>query len=231
MNIDIKQAASKTELDNQLVAFVSDQLQRALSARNSASLIVSGGSTPKGFFQALAQVDLDWSNVFVSLADERCVAPTDKLSNAKLVAENLLTHKAQAATFVPLFVETETLAECEQRLQQHFFTRPFDVVILGMGGDGHTASIFPKARERDQALDINTHSYVLKTDPVTVAPERITQTRKALLNTKNLLLHITGEDKWQVFTQARSAQVSEFPISDFIHQNQVPLKVFFTDGP
>ncbi|MBX2808968.1 MAG: 6-phosphogluconolactonase [Cellvibrionaceae bacterium] len=230
MTIDMTQAVSKAALDEQLVAFVSEQLQLALAARDCARLIVSGGSTPKGFFQALARVDVDWSKVVVSLADERCVPPTDALSNAQLVAQNLLTHKAQAANFVPLFVEQETLAACEQRLQQQLFRQQFDVVILGMGGDGHTASIFPEARERDQALDLNTDKVILKTDPVTVGPERLTQTRKVLLNTKNLILHITGDDKWQVFSDARTALNPRFPISYFIHQTQVPLKVFFTDG-
>ena len=228
MSLTLHQHPDKTTLDQALVAFVSEQLQTAIDQRDKASLVVSGGSTPTDFFQQLSQQPLNWSKVIITLADERCVPATDDRSNAKMVQDLLLQNQARAARFIPMFVTDESIEDCRQRLQRVFANNPFDVVILGMGGDGHTASIFPEAAERDQALDLANDSLVLTTDPVTVTPDRITFTRKALLNSRQLLLHFTGDSKWQIFEQAQAKPQGQFPISYFIHQDNLPLQVFFS---
>ena len=228
MTTDIITTETKAELDNQLVDFIANALKKGIAERGTASLVVSGGSTPKPMFQALSQADLDWSAVTVTLVDERCVPETDDQSNAKLVRENLMQNKASAAHYEPTFVVGEGLAACQARFKaHHVLSQTYDVVILGMGGDAHTASIFPEAAERDTALDLANDDFMVETDPVTVTPMRYTQTRKKLLDTRNLLLHIVGESKWDVFSKAQQSQTPAMPISYFIHQDQIPLSVFF----
>jgi len=231
MSINLISTESKSELDQKLVDFITAALKKGIVERGSASLVVSGGSTPKAMFQALSATDLDWSKVVVTLVDERCVPDTDDQSNAKLVSENLLQNAAAAAHYEPTFVVDEGLAACQARFKTHaVLSQTYDIVILGMGGDAHTASIFPEAAERDVALDLGNDDFMVETNPVTVTPMRYTQTRKKLLDTRNLLLHIVGEGKWDVFSEAQKAQVPEMPISYFIHQEHAPLSVFFAKG-
>lgn len=231
MSIQLTATDTKVELDQKLVQFITDNLKKGIAERGSASLVVSGGSTPKAMFHALSQVELDWSAVTVTLVDERCVPETDDQSNAKLVRENLLQNAAAAANYEPTFIEGEGLSACQARFKAHdVLSQTYDVVILGMGGDAHTASIFPEAAERDVALDLANDDFMVETDPVTVTPMRYTQTRKKLLDTRNLLLHIVGEGKWDVFSKAQKAQTPTMPISYFVHQDHIPLSVFFAKG-
>ena len=228
--MEVVKKDSKIALDLKLTEYVTTQLEQAIKEKGRASLVVSGGSTPVNFFQTLSQQPLSWDKITVTLADERCVPITADNSNAKLVKDNLLINQAQNATFVSLFEDNETIEACEARLKQSLFDEPFDIVILGMGGDGHTASIFPEATNRDDALDLNIGNFILKTDPVTVDPLRITLTRKALLNSRHLLLHFTGDSKWKIFEKAKTKEQTTFPISYFIQQKLSPMTVFYTDG-
>lgn len=231
MSISVNSAPTKAELDDKLVEFVFTTLSEAIDARGVASLVVSGGSTPKAFFAALSQKSLDWSKVTITLADERCVPDTDDVSNAKLVAENLLQNAAAEANFEPTFIVGEGLEACRERFKSHaVLSQTFDVVILGMGGDAHTASIFPEATARDVALDLDNQDYMVEVDPVTVTPLRYTLTRRKLLDTRNLLLHITGASKWEVFEAAKVEKNPAMPISYFVFQDQVPLSVFFAES-
>ncbi|BFM07423.1 6-phosphogluconolactonase [Halioxenophilus aromaticivorans] len=230
MSHTLKEFASSNELDLALTAHVVAQLQKALDERGCASLVVSGGSTPKSFLSNLSEQPLDWGSVYVTLVDERCVLESHPSSNAKMVRETLMRNLAAEVNFVPLYIQGETQMNCQQRFINHkVLAGTYDVVILGMGGDGHTASIFPQAQERDQALNLKTASNILLTDPVTVTPLRLTQTRKRLLNTRNLILHITGSEKQKVFEQASKEQNAELPISYFIHQEEINLDVFFSE--
>ncbi len=130
-------------------------LSAAIAARGAASIAVSGGSTPKAFFQALSNRDLDWSKVTVTLVDERFVPADNERSNHLLVASNLLQNKAKAARFVPLYRKTGSAEDAAKlaTAETKAIGNPFDVVILGMGGDGHTASFFPGGNNLAVALD------------------------------------------------------------------------------
>ena len=142
--MDILEFENASALDVALVKQVVDLLSEAIEIHEVASLVVSGGRTPQGFFHLLSQQALDWSKVTVTLADERWVDPDHKDSNEKLVRENLLINEASSARFLPLKSSSSSAVEGEDSLEQSLSAiDTFTVVILGMGDDGHTASLFP----------------------------------------------------------------------------------------
>ena len=159
-------------------------LREDLSSQDRALLIVSGGSTPVPFFEALSQETLPWDRVDVTLADERWVAAEADDSNARLVRKHLLINRAEAATFVPLTTEHDTPEEGTDEVAQRLtgLSWPASVVILGMGGDGHTASLFPDSRELDLALSTDAHVVAVRTPSqpqarITLSAERLHHAR------------------------------------------------------
>ena len=205
-----------------------DRLQKAILASGEARMAVSGGSTPVALFEYLSARELDWSRVKVTLVDDRCVPEMHQDSNARLVRKHLLKDKAAKAQFVSLFCEgaasMDHAVSAGLKLLQHF--PRYDAVVLGMGGDAHTASIFPKAAEKDLALAAASPRMSLVTDPVTAPHMRITQTLPQLLRTDFLALQITGEEKWKVLQPILEAPRDEYPISHFIHQDKVPISIY-----
>lgn len=227
-DLNIHCATSADSLAQELAADVAEQLKLAIQERQRAILVVSGGSTPKPFFFHLSNIELDWENVLVTLADERCVAPEDSQSNARLVKEHLLQNAAADAQFLPLFDGVEASETSAETISGFLSGLPtYDVVILGMGGDGHTASIFPEASNRSEALDHAQEASALLIDPITVTPLRITQTAVRLLNTRFLVLHTTGQEKARLLESILAQPDSErWPISHFLQQHQTPARIY-----
>lgn len=207
---------------------VATVLTQAIEDKGAAVLVVSGGSTPKPMFNHLSEQDLDWSKVTITLADERCVNPTDAASNALLVKNELLQNNANKAKFVSLFDGGELSLSHQEIANERMNTLPkFDVVILGMGDDGHTASIFPESENRTAALNLSNSQYALVTDPKTVKPMRITQTARRLLDSDLLVIHIAGSSKAELFNKiSESPNEKNWPISAFVTQKTVPLEVY-----
>ena len=184
------------------------RLSAAIAARGAASLIVSGGSTPKALFAVLAHRELPWERISISLADERWVSPDSTDSNEHLVRNYLLQHHAAVATFVPLKTAHATPEqaelECAARLEK--LPSPFDVVLLGMGDDGHTASLFPGAAELDRALNVENNIPCLALTPK-ILPQhapyaRMTLSLSRLLKSHWLALLFVGESKLNVYNRA-----------------------------
>lgn len=222
--------ASTSQLDEQLAKQVVMRLQDAIEKRGKASLVVSGGRTPKGLFQILSQQKLDWSKVYITLADERWVDATDDASNERTVRESLLQHEAAKATFIGLKNQHDTPfageAELENALQA--IPLPFDVVILGMGDDGHTASFFPGAAKLKDALDLNSTRRCLGITPLTAPHDRMTLTLATLLNSAHIYVHITGAGKHNVYEQAMMGDdIYQMPIRSVIKQTNVPVDIFW----
>ena len=207
---------------------IAERLEQAVNNRGNAILVVSGGSTPKPLFQYLSHKPLDWSKISVTLADERGVPPDSELSNARLVQENLLQNLAASARFIPLHTDGVELEASVKHADKRLSELPrYDCVILGMGGDGHTASIFPQASNRDQALALDNPASAMLIDPVTVDPLRITQTARRLLDTDWMVLHITGEEKVQLLDQIlKHPDPQKWPISFFLGQTEIPFSVY-----
>jgi 6-phosphogluconolactonase len=213
-----------------LAAFIAGTLEHALQSRAQASLLLSGGRSPVPMFAALSRYPLDWSRVTIGLVDERCVPPDSEASNARLVREHLLQHRAAAARFVPLYesgLDPEAAAAHAERTLDAF-TTPFDAVVLGMGDDGHTASLFPGAAGTAVGLDPQQVRRVVATYPTSAPHARLSLTLRALLASRVLTLAISGAEKCRVLEAAADADPAHLPIAAFVQQTQVPLHVFFS---
>lgn len=194
---------------------VAEVLRAGIAARGTASLAVSGGTTPGRFFDALSTRDLDWPKVTVTLVDERFVPSDNPRSNHGLVAERLLKNAAAAARFMPLYHEAGTAEEAARlaSAEADGLVRPFDAVILGMGNDGHTASFFPGGNNLAAALDADGRQSVLTMDADGAGETRLTFSFPRLRDARLLVVHIEGQGKRDVLEKATSGRdETEMPI-------------------
>lgn len=202
---------------------VAKHLAERLLIAPRASLVVSGGSTPLPFFKALREKTLDWARIDVLLADERWVPEDDAASNTRLVKKNLLQGPAAEANYLSLKQPGDTpadgLAAVEQALAGLHL--PLDVLILGMGNDGHTASLFPDAPELDEALDTESAAIVAPMTPPSQAQKRITLTLRALRRAGFTALHLKGDDKLETLKTA---------CSDIVRVKEMPIRAFLKPG-
>ena len=195
------------------------------------TLPVSGGSTPKHFFEQLSRQKLDWSKVSVTLVDERWVPESSDRSNARLVKSTLLQHEASVAQFVPLYTNAPTpeagLPAVKTRVAS--LPLPFDVVVLGMGSDGHTASFFPGGDRLSEALDLKSGLLVVPMRAKGAEEPRITFSLPALLDTRALYLHIEGDSKRELLKEARlgTGKGIDYPVHAVLIQQQTPVSVYW----
>jgi len=192
------------ELAQALAEKVAGTLADAIAARGEALIAVSGGSTPKAFFKALSVKPIAWSKVTITLVDERFVPETSDRSNHALVLNGLLQNEAAKAKFIPLY---HAVADVEDAAflatsDAKRLPRPFDVVILGMGGDGHTASFFPGGNHLEMALNPRTPRSVITMEAQDAGEPRLTFTFSALQDARLLALHIEGQPKKPVIDKA-----------------------------
>ncbi|GAA0819054.1 6-phosphogluconolactonase [Colwellia asteriadis] len=222
--------STRNNLDQALATQVSDLLAQAIKNKGKASIAVSGGSTPKGFFELLSQCDLDWSKVTITLADERWVSMDSDASNTRLVHENLLQNKAANAKFFHLKQGNELTGETldDLNLAAKNSLLPLDVLILGMGEDGHTASLFPCSDEITQGLARDNSAALLAVQPKTAPHQRISFSFASLSTSQNTFLHLCGENKQTVLTQAlNGSDEFEMPIRAFLQDPNVDTKVYW----
>jgi 6-phosphogluconolactonase len=222
---------SRQQLDFQLADRIAKVLADDLSASGSAILVVSGGRTPRGLFAALSQIDIDWARVTITLADERWVDDQHADSNHKLVRENLCVERAAAAQFVPLKNAAESArqgeAECAAALAA---LGRFSLVLLGMGDDGHTASLFPGAPELSRGLDLRSGIDCLAIQPTAAPHERMSLSLPRLLNTRQIVLHLAGADKLQVLERVcAGSDAAEYPVRGVLQQQAVAVDIYYAD--
>ena len=215
----------------QLALDVASRLQAGLAARGSASLIVSGGRTPIRFFEALSAIDLAWDRVTISLADERWVDPGGVDSNEKTLRDHLLVGMARRATFIPLKTDAPNpeTALIDSTRAISTMKRPFDVVMLGMGDDGHTASLFPGAAGLAYALDASADPALVATLPPGAPHPRMSMNVAALLDARQIIVLIQGAKKRAVLDSAPANAVPLLlPIAAILHQTLVPVDVYWS---
>ncbi len=233
------EGADPESLAQNLAGELTVQISNAIADNGLAVIALSGGSTPKPLFKALSDYEIDWSKVVVTLVDERWVPETHELSNAAFMKRYLLDSLPDGVRFVPLYHEAGSVEEsltsvlgayCHATHSSTDQPRAFDVVILGMGGDGHTASFFPDANNVAELVDPNTNAQLLTCVSPSTQVERITWSLPALLNTRYLALHFTGKNKKSVFESAcEHEDATVLPIRSAIFQNKVPLNVYYSD--
>lgn len=222
-------AATPADLARQLAEQIALTLRQRLEVAPRASLALSGGRTPILLFQALAQQVLDWHRVDIVQVDERWVAPSHPDSNSAQIRQHLLQGKAAGACFYPLYESTPSAASglravC-QRLES--VSWPLDVVVLGMGDDGHTASLFPGAPELAAAMAEHNDRKLAAITPPQQAHARITLTRSAITSARECILHIQGDDKMTTLTKAlaKPDNWAQMPIRAFLRSG---LHIFWS---
>jgi len=222
-------SSSAAELARILAQFVAARLREGLARRGKALLVVSGGSTPAPFFEALSQQALDWAAVSVTLADERCVAPDHADSNDRLVRAHLLQGQAAAAFYQPIYqpVTSPELACADVSARLAALPWPADVVVLGLGGDGHTASLFPHDAAWMKGQGGRCVAVPAPEAPNVPVP-RLSLSPSALLDARCVIIHIVGEAKMAVLREAlKPGPVADLPIRVVLQQSALPCEVFY----
>ena len=230
MNAHMHEFKDGASLAEGLADRVAAALAEAIAARGRATIAVSGGSTPKAFFKALSARDLDWAKVTVALVDERFVPADNPRSNHLLVADNLLQGKAKAADFLPLYREAASADEAAGLATEAAarLGHPFDVVILGMGTDGHTASFFPGGNRLAEAISAQTPRGVITMEADGAGEPRLTFTFASLQDARLLVLHIEGAGKKDVLAAANGdGPEEEMPIRAILRRAQTPLDIYW----
>ena len=220
-------ATDADTLAQQLAHAVADELHSAIARKHHASLAVSGGNTPKAMLAYLSAIELPWSHTQVTLVDERFVDINHPASNEAMVRQHLLQNHASQAHFVPLFHEADladNMTSCEQALKQ--MRQPLDLVILGMGNDGHTASLFPQCPHLPAAMDEQSLRLCIDTQAPVEPKQRITWTARPLLQARQRYLHLVGADKLATLEEAMGCKsVYKMPIFAFL---QRPMTIFWS---
>lgn len=220
----------RTALAAALAETVATALRQGIHTRGQATIAVSGGSTPKGFFEALSAIPLDWDKVTVTLVDERFVPADNERSNHRLVATHLLKGEAAAATFLPLYREAASAraAADAATMDSSALPNPFDVVVLGMGTDGHTASFFPGGDNLAKALELSEPRLVMTMEAPDAGEPRLTFSFSALHDARLLALHIEGGEKKAVLDRALAGgDEADMPIRAALFRASTPVDIYW----
>jgi 6-phosphogluconolactonase len=224
------------QLVQALALDIAGRLQAAISQRGHAVLVVSGGKSPVALFEALRVMPLAWGQISISLADERCVPNDHPDSNTRLVRTHLLQDRATAARLLPLIADQLPLATPDKLARSA--TRGLlalgqtDVLVLGMGTDGHIASLFPNAANLPLAMDLMQAPACLAMEladlPANAPYPRLSQNLSMLLNARHTVLPILGADKLTVLQRAQLGPSLALPVSKLLHQDRSPVSVWLT---
>jgi 6-phosphogluconolactonase len=230
---ELQRFASLDDMIDHLAIDIARRLTEAVNARGVASLVVPGGSTPGRLFDALAGQDAPWDKVQVTGTDERWLPHGHPDTHETLVRSRLLTGRAAAALYIPLKTASPTPAGAEPAVEAEIsrMPRPFDVTLIGMGDDGHIASLFPHAPGLERALEPESPLLVASFHVPNAAgsPDRMSLSLSALLDSRFLGVLISGASKLATLERAEAGdEADEMPVRALLRQDRTPVTVFWS---
>lgn len=233
MSDRLRQFPNAKEMFSALADEIVVRLKSAVASQGRASLVVSGGTTPEALFADLSERDAPWDKVWITISDERWIAPSEDGSNEKMVRAKLLRGKAAAAHFVSLKTDDARpqggQATVESRIAA--MPKPFDILLVGVGNDGHIASLYPDSPELKAILDIKSPALVhaVHAESAAATGDRMTLTLRAILDSKWIVILIKGDEKMKTYTLAKSGgDVSKMPVRALLGQSAVPVETFWS---
>lgn len=220
---------NKESLVLELSKNISNCLNESIKEKGKASLLVSGGSTPKPLFQILSKLDIAWEKVTIALVDERWIDSKHKDSNELLVKDNLIQNLASKANFVGMYLNDKEAFDSDEECSSIYQNKvyPFDVIVLGMGTDAHIASLFPDNIKLEEAYDLKNSNLCISIKPETAPYKRMSLTLQGILSAKKIILHIEGSEKLKVYNEAISLNDKfKMPIASVLNQNIKDIEVY-----
>jgi len=202
----------------EITKIIANDLKMAIKSKGSASLIVCGGNSPKPIFEHLSKMDIGWHKVMVSLVDDRVLPSRHRDSNEKNIKTNLLKNLAFKAEFVSICNESQKLMN---------LTRPFDVMLLGIGEDGHFASLFPNMITSLEALKENSEPKIIKT-PKNGNPfcHRLTMNLAMILQSERCIVMGQNKDKMNIINKANKDM--SMPLYYLLNNHKIDITIFKT---
>ena len=225
----IVEFADRTALAAAIAAQIVADLERALAKDGEASLIVPGGTTPVAVFEQLKATRIAWEKVTIIPCDERWVAPEHADSNEGLIKRHLMTGVVAKARFISLYRPRSTPAKALKEVTKAIATigQPFSSVFLGMGEDGHFASLFPGRAEAEKALATDLAASVMVLTEPAKGHRRIGLTLASLIHCSHVLLAVTGAEKRIVLDRAiADIGANIYPIASLLRQQRTPIDIF-----
>ncbi len=224
---------SRQDLIDALTERCEQRLAQQVANSGAAAFYVSGGSTPELVYKALSSRALPWQSINIAMVDERWVDIDHPRSNEAFLGRCLLINKAAKAPFFGMKNTAQNPCEGWQQCEDQFSALPEKqgICILGMGGDGHTASFFPHANGLENALQSD-HSVAALTahrsDVTGEEVDRMTMTLHAIQQSGEIILLITGQDKLDVYQRAcESGDVADMPVRAVLNQQHTPVHIYW----
>lgn len=208
-----------------IIGYLSRHINEVLLQQHTVTIALSGGKSPIALFNKLSQVkSIPWDKITLTLVDERITNSENPDSNAFLVRTNLLQNLAKSAKFKEL-VTLDSIGINEVLLNANNTVDKIDIIILGMGDDGHTASIFPDCKEFNEAINLKNQPAYIETNPISARYKRVSLNLSALIKAKYLILSINGNHKINVLKEASKQINNNYPIS-YLLFNRPDLQAF-----
>jgi 6-phosphogluconolactonase len=220
---------SREALYDAAASVLASALIDGVAKRGLAGLAATGGSTPAPVYDRLATLTVPWDKVVVTLTDERFVPPSDPSSNEGLVRKHLLTGEAAKASFAPLYSDgADQAAVAAQAEAGVAKALPFAVTLLGVGPDGHFASLFPDNPVLEAGLNPKSERTVIAVPPGSPAPDlpRISLTFQALIQSSLIVLLVTGQAKKALLEGPVDPAL---PIAAILNQDRAPVRILWAE--
>ena len=223
--MEIKKFENKKNLESSLLLKISTCISDAIKKYGDARFLLSGGSTPMNLYSLLSEETIEWEKVKIGLVDERFVPKENLFNNETQIKNNLLKNSAKFATIFGMVYnyENEILNLKMVNQQYKIFFERIDFTILGMGEDGHTASLFPGDKESEELMNTSNIG-IFSTKSPSFPYNRITCSKELIANSNYIALFISGETKFNVLKNSIETQV---PISYFV-KNSKNMEIYYS---